>query len=431
MNSIDPLTGLLDRFGCLQTAVRLVADSMASGKPFAVVWLDLDRFKQINESFGHLGGNEVIKNIAVRFRNRVSGRAELSRMGGDEFVFLVPKCDRQQAQQFASELASTVEEPLNIGNLTLRPTASIGIAIYEAGEDPLVLLERADRAMFAAKAGGGNRIVCSGDEPIPGRLGITLAREELSIENMLHTALETGGLCLHYQPIIHAHGHIEAVEALMRCSVNGENISPAHFIPVAEKTGLITRLGEWSLLQGAMHARLLQDVGYHTKVAINVSRAQLVSPKFTQALHAALICSNVKPELVELELTESLFMDISDTVQRNLKNAIAAGVGLAIDDFGTGYSCLANLKDIPAGKLKLDRAFVTVLPDDRRALSVVRAMTQLGHELGMTIVAEGCETSEQIDALLDAGVDAIQGFYYARPMPEASLLDWLQTRNQK
>jgi diguanylate cyclase (GGDEF)-like protein len=428
---IDSLTGLLDRLGCLQTVNKLATDPTSEGKTFAVIWIDIDRFKQINESFGHLGGDQVIKGLATRFRNRVSGRAEISRMGGDEFVLLIPKCDLTQAQQLASELARTVEEPISIDNLTLRPSASIGIAIHHPGEDTLVLLERANRAMFAAKTKGGDSIICSGDEPIPGRLGIVLAREELSIESKLHTALENGGLCLHYQPIVHADGHIEAVEALMRCSVDGENISPGQFIPVAEKTGLIIRLGEWSLLQGAIHARRLQDANYRTKVAINVSRAQLISPKFPHALHAALICSNVEPELIELELTESLFMDISDTVQKNLKNAIAAGVSLAIDDFGTGYSCLANLKDIPAKKLKLDRAFVTVLPQDRRALAVVKAMTQLGHELGMTIVAEGCETQEQIQALLDVGVDAIQGFYYAKPMPEETLLPWLTNRNTK
>jgi EAL domain-containing protein (putative c-di-GMP-specific phosphodiesterase class I) len=184
-------------------------------------------------------------------------------------------------------------------------------------------------------------------------------------------------------------------------------------------------------MQGAMQARALYDAGFHTKVAINVSRAQLVSPKFTQALHAALLCSNVAPNLIELELTESLFMDISEIVQSNLKNALTAGVSLAIDDFGTGYSCLANLKDIPAKKLKLDRAFVTVLPEDRRALAVVKAMAQLGHELGMTIVAEGCEKRTEIDALLEVGVDAIQGFFYAKPMPAESLLNWLHTRNLK
>ncbi len=430
MNNIDSLTGFLDRLGCLHEAVMLTADSTDSGQPFAVIWLDIDRFKKINDSFGHLAGDEIIKEFALRFRNRISGRAELCRMGGDEFVFLVPKCDLAQAQQLAGELARTVEEPLTIDNLTLRPTASIGIAIHNR-EDSLTLIERADRAMIAAKSKGGNSIVYSGEEPIPGRLGITLAREELSVESILHAALETGGLSLHYQPIIRANGEIEAVEALMRCSVNGENISPGKFIPVAEKTGLIIRLGEWCLLQGAMQARLLHDAGYHTKVAINVSRAQLASPKFTQALHAALICSNAKTELVELELTESLFMDVSDTIQKNLKNALAAGVSLSIDDFGTGYSCLANLKDIPAKKLKLDRAFITVLPEDRRALAVVKAMTQLGHELGMTVVAEGCERQEEIDALLEVGVDAIQGFFYARPMPEESLLPWLQTRSTK
>lgn len=426
MNHIDPLTGLLNRFGCMRAAEQLSINTLR--QPFAVIWLDLDRFKKINESFGHPGGDVVIKDLALRLRNRVSGRAEISRMSGDEFVLLIPQCDRSRADSFAHEVVRTVEELISIGNLTLRPTASIGIAIYDQQEDSLALLERADRAMYDAKELGGNRIVFSGDESITGRVGVTLAREELSIESTLRVALDIGGLCLHYQPIILANGKIEAVEALMRCSVNGENISPGKFIPVAEKTGLVVRLGEWSLLQGAMQARQLQDAGHPTKVAINVSRAQLISSKFIQALHAALICSNVKPELIELELTESLFMDISDTVQKNLKDAIAAGVSLAIDDFGTGYSCLANLKDIPAKKLKLDRAFVTVLPEDHRARAVVRAMTQLGHELGMTVVAEGCERQDEIDILLDAGVDAIQGFFYARPMPEETLHNWLLSR---
>lgn len=413
----------------MQSAGRLVADAHASGRPLSAIWVDLDRFGQVNESFGHPGGDEVLENLAARFRERVNGRVITSRVGGDEFVFLVPDCNRTEALRLASELAATVEEPLPVSNLILRPTASVGVAVCEAGEPPVSLLERADRAMLAAKNRGGNTVVCSGDEPVPGRLGIMLAREELAIENLLHAALENGGFCLNYQPIIRADGNVEAVEALMRCSVNGGDIPPAKFIPVAEKTGLVVRLGEWSLLQGAMYARRLQDAGCGTKVAINVSRAQLGSSKFSHALNAALICSNVRPELVELELTESLFMDISEIVQNNLKNVIASGVSLAIDDFGTGYSCLASLKDIPARKLKLDRAFVTVLPEDQRALSVVRAMTRLGHDLGMTIVAEGCEKMEQIDVLLDAGVNAIQGFFYARPMPEEAMLSWLNTRN--
>lgn len=431
MRRTDPLTGLLDRSGCLQTINSYAAKSNRDAIPFAVIWADLDRFKKINESFGHPGGDEVIKNLAARLHNQLKERAEIARMGGDEFVFIVPECDLYRAKEFAHELASIFDLTIAIGNLTLCPTASIGIAIHEKNEDGTSLLERADHAMYAAKTRGGNCIVNSGEESIPGRLGIRLAREEISIESSLHIALETGGLCLHYQPIVMANGKIEAVEALMRCSVLGENIPPGKFIPVAEKNGLIVRLGEWSLFQGIMQARLLQDAGYQTKVAINVSRAQLLSPKFTQALHAALICSNVKPAMVELELTESLFMDISNTVQANLKNILSAGVSLSIDDFGTGYSCLANLKDLPAKKLKLDRSFITVLPENPRALAVVRAMIQLGHELGMTVVAEGCERQEEIDILLDVGIDAIQGYFYAKPMPAVVLLNWLQARNTK
>jgi EAL domain-containing protein (putative c-di-GMP-specific phosphodiesterase class I) len=370
----------------------------------------------------------VITQIAQRLREKSAGRGEWCRMGGDEFVCLMPHCDASHARQLAQDLLQAIEAPLRFGELFLHPSASIGIAILETDEDPFSFLERADRAMSTAKRQGGGRAVASGEEPMPGRLGILLAREELTIENKLHLALENGGLSLHYQPIVCFDGRVEAVEALMRCTVDDELMPPCKFIPVAEKTGLIIRLGEWSLLAGARYARHLADAGHRTKVAINVSRAQLASPQFAQALHGALLCADVSPELIELELTESLFMDISEAVQANLQAAQKAGVGLAIDDFGTGYSCLANLKDIPATKLKLDRAFVIVLPHDRRAFAVVKAMTQLGRELGMTVVAEGVEEQAQLDSLREAGVDAIQGYIHARPMPEEALLHWFQQR---
>lgn len=427
-NHIDPSTGFLDRGSCLELLGNMAATAAASGQPLAALWIDLSRLKQVNESFGHLGGDLVIAQVARRLREKSAGRSEWCRMGGDEFVCLVPHCDAQHARQLAQDLLQAIEAPLRFGELFLHPSASIGIAILDADEDPFAFLERADRAMGTAKRQGGGRAVASGEEPMPGRLGILLAREELAIENKLHLALENGGLSLHYQPIVGFDGRVEAVEALMRCTADNELLPPNKFIPVAEKTGLIIRLGEWSLLAGARYARHLDDAGYRTKVAINVSRAQLASPKFVQALHAALLCADVSPELIELELTESLFMDISETVQANLRAARQAGVGLAIDDFGTGYSCLANLKDIPATKLKLDRAFVIVLPHDRRAFAVVKAMTQLGRELGMTVVAEGVEEQAQTDALREAGVDAIQGYIHARPMPEEALLDWFQQR---
>lgn len=391
-----------------------------------MLWLDLDRFKQVNESFGHLGGDVVIARIASRLNVALSGRAEVSRMGGDEFVFLVPGCDREQAEEIAAELLRAVSEPIEIGSIRIRPSGSVGIAVLDDHEDPLSFIERADRAMVEAKRLGGGRHVVSGDEQVPGRVGVLLAREELAIESQIHAALESGGLTLHYQPIIGLDGRIEAAEALMRCHIGGESLPPGKIIPVAEKTGLIVRLGEWSMLNAAQHARRLRDAGFPIKLAVNVSRAQLTAPRFVEALYAAIYYADVAPEMLELELTESLFMDISDVVQSNLLAARKAGVALAIDDFGTGYSCLANLKDIPASKLKLDRAFVCVLPEDRRSLAVVRAMTQLGRELGMTVVAEGVETQEQHDVLCDVGVDATQGFLRARPMDADALLDWVR-----
>ncbi len=421
----DSLTSFLDRRGCLRTAVRLAESSRREKQPLAVLWLDLDRFKQVNESFGHLGGDVVIARIASRLNAALSGRAEVSRMGGDEFVFLIPGCDREQAEEIAAELLRAVAEPIEIGSIRIRPSGSVGIAVLDDHEDPLSFIERADRAMVEAKRLGGGRHVVSGDEQVPGRVGVLLAREELAIESQIHAALENGGLTLHYQPIIGLDGRIEAAEALMRCHIDGESLPPGKIIPVAEKTGLIVRLGEWSMLNAAQHARRLRDAGFPIKLAVNVSRAQLTAPRFVEALYAAIYYADVAPEMLELELTESLFMDISDVVQSNLLAARKAGVALAIDDFGTGYSCLANLKDIPATKLKLDRAFVCVLPEDRRSLAVVRAMTQLGRELGMTVVAEGVETQEQHDALCDVGVDAVQGFLYARPMGADALLDWV------
>ena len=422
---IDGLTGLLDRQGCLRDAMRLVGAAHHVERPLAAVWLDLDRFKLVNDSLGLAGGDTLIAKIGERLRQRFEHRAHLARMGSDVFVLLVPGYGLDDAHALGLEALDLVALPMEIGTVGLHPAASGGIACLEYAEGAESLLQRAEHAMLEAKEQGGARLVMSGDERVPGRLGIRLAREELEVEHKLHAALEQGGLYLHYQPIIGFNGRIEAVEALMRCQVNGELVPPAKFIPVAEKTGLVIRLGEWSLMEGAMQARRLAELGHPTKVAINVSRAQLTAPKFSQALYAALLCSDVDPALMELEITESLFMDLSEYIQANLRAVARMGVSLSIDDFGTGYSSLATLKDIPASKLKLDRAFVTPLPEDRRVYSVVKAVAQLGRELGMTVVAEGVETALQSDTLQAAGVDATQGFLNARPMSDSDVAMWL------
>ncbi|WP_269531842.1 bifunctional diguanylate cyclase/phosphodiesterase [Chitinimonas sp. BJYL2] len=427
---IDPLTGFLDRQGCLRDAERLVARSRREERPLSAVWVNLDRFRQINGSLGLGGGDAVIAKMAERLHGRFAHRVHLARMGSDEFVMLAPDLSLDEAQLMGNEAQQLIGMPMEVGSIYLHPSCSGGVAHLEYAEEAEHLLQRAEHAMHEAKRQGGARIVMSGEEATPGRLGIKLAREELDVEHKLHAALEVGGLYLHYQPIVRFDGKVEAVEALMRCELDGEMVPPVKFIPVAEKTGLVIRLGEWSLMQGAMQARRLADLGTPTKVAINVSRAQLTAPKFSQALYAALLCSDVDPALIELEITESLFMDVSERVQANLRAATAMGVSLSIDDFGTGYSCLATLKDIPAGKLKLDRAFVVPLPDDARVYAVVKAISQLGRELGMTVVAEGVESMTQSDALQAAGVDAIQGYMHARPMSGDAVAAWLARQHE-
>lgn len=425
-SGVDLITGLHDRARCMSLAAERIAQARPTATPLAVLWINLDRFHQINDSFGHRGGDQVIRQIAERLRLAAGSRADLARMSGDEFVCLLKGYSSTEALSLAEKLRGAIEKSLLYRGVTLHPAASIGIAQLEAGEDSFTLLQRADRAMLVAKQQGGNRCLLAVTSDPGNPLDSLRAREELEIESKLRLALDNGGLQLHYQPLVNAEGRVVSVEALMRCEAFGESLPPARFIPVAEKTGLVVRLGEWTLIEGARFAKRLLDMGHPVKVAVNVSRAQLLAPRFSPALYAALICAGLPAEWLELELTESLFMDMSDVVQENLRSAREAGVSLAIDDFGTGYSCLANLKDLPATKLKLDRSFVCVLPEDQRALAIVKAMTRLGQELGMAVVAEGVETTAQRDALWQARVDTQQGYLHARPMSGDHLIEWLQ-----
>jgi EAL domain-containing protein (putative c-di-GMP-specific phosphodiesterase class I) len=217
----------------------------------------------------------------------------------------------------------------------------------------------------------------------------------------------------------------------MRCSVGGKNIAPARFFPVAEKSGLVVRLCEWSLLQGTNQARHLSQAGMQTTVSINVSRGQLADSRFAQTLQAAIILANVEPGLIELEFPGSVFMDSSETIQANLRSARDIGVSLAIDNFGTGFSCLTNLKDIPATKLKLGRSFIMNHPESNRSVAVVKALVNMGKDLGMTVIAEGVETKEQMEIMKELSVDGIQGYYYAKPMNVDALSSWLTGRESR
>lgn len=421
----ESATSLPERSEGLRLAETIILTSQANAKSPAVLWLNLDRFRQINDSFGHTGGDTVIAEVIHRIRQHLAPDDLLACMGGDEFLCVLPDCASTAAEQKAYSVLHSIRKPMHLDNLQFRPSVSVGLATWAPGIVATRLIDMADRAMFDAKRQGGGRLVRAGAAPLPHHPRARLARDELLTESDIHSALEHGGLRLHYQPIIGFDGRITAFEALMRCHVNGRDVPPAVFIPVAEKTGQVVLLGEWCLTEGARFAARLRREWRETCIAINVSRAQITSPHFLSALHAALICSDVAPTCIDLEITESLFMEMSTTVLANLQSIREMGLGLSIDDFGTGFSCLSNLKDLPATKLKLDRAFIEVLPADKKALAVVRAMSQLAHDLDLSVVAEGVETQAQLDCLRKTPVDAVQGFLYARPMTDEALLQWL------
>jgi diguanylate cyclase (GGDEF)-like protein len=422
--------GCIDRVSGLDVVTDMLQEQAELGKSVTAFWTNIDRFRQINLSFGHAGGDQLIANLVSRVRSVTPVGCEMLRMGGDEFVILAPGLDADDAEYLARRLRNEIGFQIAIEDVWIRPSASIGVAFSYPEESASELLERAEEAMHEAKACGGNRYVLAfkGDAS-KRRMTMALSRKALAIEGALHAAMEAGVMTLHFQPIVRQDGSIEALEALMRCTAPGMHISPDEFIPVAENTGLITRLGEWSLFKGCQFAAVLKAEGIDTKVAINVSRAQLLSEDFLPALNAARLCADVDACAIELELTESLIMDLSPRIQNHLKSIRDAGFSLAIDDFGTGFSSLAALKDLPVSKVKFDRSFIKSLPTDERAVVIVRSLCNMAKELGITVVAEGIETPEQQDCCVRAGIDAIQGFFHARPMPEADALAWLKNRS--
>lgn len=422
----DWLTGLPDRGGCVASLAALLAAPRDGGGDVAVFWLDVDRFRQINHSFGYLVGDGVLMELARRLERLTPAGAFLARVGADEFAMLVPYTDRDEAEGLGQRLVDAVHQPLVEGSTRIRPSASVGVALARPGESGYELLERAERAMADAKYEGGGRCNLAPDTALPGRDGKSLVREELAVEEMLHRALDTGGLYHDYQPIVRTGDGVPvAAEALMRCNVDGVSIPPARFLPVAEKTGLIRYLGDWSLVSAAEFLGRLRARGMDLRVAVNVSGIQLRSAAFAKALHGVLAYTGIEPGRLELELTEALFMDTSETVQNNLRAAMAAGFPLVLDDFGTGQSSLACLKDLPASKIKLDRSFVVDLAHDRRALGIAQTVARLAADQGITVVAEGVETMEQLERLRELGVGELQGFLIARPMNEAALIDWV------
>jgi len=414
----DTLTGLPNRSQLHGHIEQALATAARRQQRCALLYIDIDNFKQVNELYGHADGDRVLRALAVEIRRCLPGEELLSRYGGDEFVVLLPHLESVgQAASVCQALIAHCEQISVAGLPDLALHVSIGISVYpdDAGE-PESLLQHAETAVVAAKAQGqhGYRsFTASMNER-------ALARRR--IETALRQALPRHELSLHYQPKVDARsGRIVGAEALLRWHVNGRELhTPDQFIPVAEDSGLILPIGAWVLRQACKQVRLWQQLGRSMPVSVNVSPVQFQHADFYTWLDAVLGESGIDPGLLELELTERMVMS-GDTTIGLLRRIKQRGVRLSLDDFGTGYCSLSYLKHFPIDALKIDRAFVRDLTTDPDTATITSAIIAMARSLNKEVVAEGVETREQGDFLRDAGCSLLQGFLYGAPMPAAAL----------
>jgi len=416
----DPLTGLPNRllFGeRLQQAARVSGDLAPGG---ALLLLDLDHFKHINESLGHSVGDQLLRMIGERLRDSLPGVATLARLGGDEFGVICPGVVQSDAAaQLAQHLLERLREPFLIEGETLFIDASIGISLFpDDGDASEALLRNADSALFRAKASGRQTLSFYSEEMT------AQARQRVKLEAELRLALEQGQLRVHYQPLHRLlDRQLVGVEALVRWAHPQRGlVPPGEFIPVAEDSGLIGEIDHWVLREACRQMRLWQAGPAAPRfVAVNVSSRLFSRGALDVQVAQVLEETGLDPACLELEVTESAIMDAPDNARALLQRLRQLGVHLAIDDFGTGYSSLARLKDLPVHKLKLDRSFVAGLPGDAGDAAIARAVVALGSSLQLQVLAEGIETAEQADFLLAIGCPFAQGYWFGRPQPPQAL----------
>jgi diguanylate cyclase (GGDEF)-like protein len=423
----DVLTGLPNRSCFYDRTEQAMRQGARDGSSSAVMLFDLDRFKEINDTLGHKYGDRVLCEVGPRIHRILRDADTVARLGGDEFCVLLPRVQALSgALDVAERIISVLEEPLEIDGMVLSMEASCGIAMAPAdGDSADLLLQRADVAMYVAK-GSNESIVAYNDKlnlNTPGRL--TLLGD-------LRTAIAEGQLLLHYQPKASlGTGHIRGVEALVRWQHPTLGIlPPSEFIPVAEHTGLIKPLTTWVLTTALRQCRQWMDErapgdGAELSMAINLSTRSLLDDGFPQEIKSALDRWAIPAHLLELEITESAIMTEPVRARILLTELAELGVKIAIDDFGTGYSSLAYLKDLPVDQLKIDRSFVQHMHTDLNDAIIVRSVVDLGHNLGLQIVAEGVEDVETWDQLTRLGCDDAQGFFLAKPMAASEFVAWL------
>ncbi|MEM6475302.1 MAG: EAL domain-containing protein [Pseudomonadota bacterium] len=413
----DVVTGLSNRAGLNHEMVEMMMAIEDDGR-IALIWIDLDRFKEVNDLLGHPVGDRVLSEVATRLQDVAPDGSIVARFGGDEFVMFCPVSERKQAEMIASEIHAEIMRPVRVDGDRLEVRASLGVAIMpDDGRDADTLMQSADLALYHAKVNGRAQ-TCFFDKTMTRDL---VRRRE--IEDELRAALQRDELSIFYQPIVDLEtGRIRTFEALVRWfhPEKGE-LRPDEFIPVAEETGVIVTLGNWITAQAARTAATWPE---DVTVAVNLSPLQIRAPGAALGIKNALREAGLDPRRMELEVTESLFIEDNHATASFIEELSSIGVKFALDDFGTGFSSLGYINTFPLSKIKVDRSFVSGPQVGRKSNAIIRAVAELGSSLEMSIVAEGLETIEQVQTVKDAGCTLGQGFYFSRAVPDylASML---------
>ncbi len=424
----DMLTGLNNRFSLKDRLEHALAVARRESARVALLFIDLDRFKVINDTLGHHVGDELLIHVSRRLRQCVRESDLVARLGGDEFVVMLSGIEHSSSVAMVAEkLVMRVAEPYPVGAHTLYTTPSIGIAIYPMdGEDGETLMRNADAAMYHAKSAGRNNF-----QFFDAKMN-EAAVERLGIEHALRLALGRDEFRLHFQPIINLRtGKVSCVEALIRWQHPERGLlAPGMFIGVAEETGLIQPIGDWVIWAACRQLAAFREAGLTgVKMAINISAIQMRNSDLSVLARGVIEAYSLPPGDLVFEITESVAMEHPDETVRVLDLLRDMGVSLALDDFGTGYSSLSYLRMFALDKLKLDRSFVEEIGQDVDGQVICDATIGLAHNLGLTLVAEGVETEAQLDYLRDRGCDLVQGYLFSKPLPAEQVMDFIRQRN--
>jgi diguanylate cyclase (GGDEF)-like protein len=421
----DALTGMGNRLLAHRELTTLL-ETPSDRTGFALLAIDLDRFKEVNDSFGHKVGDDLLIQVGERFRPLIRKKDTLVRMGGDEFVVILESCsDEAEAAAIASRILEAVNMPFYIGSHVVGVGASIGICLYPTGAaDVSELFHHADLALYKVKERGRNDFFFFDQE-----MRAEVMRQ-LQFEDRVRLAVHEGLFSVHYQPIVNAEGILIGFEALLRWTDPVLGVVPPNvFIPVAERCGLIVPLGRWVLEQACHEAAGWQaSAGGGVKISVNVSPVQLTSPDFVALVTETLANSRLRHEFLDIELTESVLVEHAGRASEVMQQLRSLGVRLSIDDFGTGYSSLSYLRDLPVHRLKIDRSFVRDIVHSEGGRALIESMIEMGRTLKLKVLAEGVETAEQFEILRAAGCDEIQGFITSKAIPAAQAQTMVEHR---